>query len=314
MWGALLPLRWQFNSNRHRWSAAAAEICFAGRLHALFFSLGKTFPIIRGEGIYQPAMDYAANLMRSGVWMHFFPEGKVIPRLEKADPALLKFKYDENGKPLTNEPKEGEPSTLAAMVMKKRSTNSEPSLCDRLVSLVEQQSYSLKWGMARLIIEHVLGEGATHDDHYSDICSPSKSSSYSTEVGIDTNRPPNVLPEVDVLPIYHMGMDDVLPTRHPYIPRMFNKVTFLVRPEGPIRIDRNFLLKLFDVDGDDQMTKSNGAIIPRKFELSLTEKRIRLMRFLEDELNQLSSKAQWLHEKWNTTNNSNSNHDQQRQL
>lgn len=50
MWGALLPLRWQFNSDRHRWSGAAAEVCFSQRWHALFFSLGKTFPIIRGEG------------------------------------------------------------------------------------------------------------------------------------------------------------------------------------------------------------------------------------------------------------------------
>ena len=50
MWGALIPLRWQFNSDRHRWSGAAAEVCFSKRWHSIFFSLGKTFPIIRGEG------------------------------------------------------------------------------------------------------------------------------------------------------------------------------------------------------------------------------------------------------------------------
>ena len=52
MWGALLPLKWQFNSDRHRWSGAAAEVCFSKKWHSMFFSLGKTFPIIRGEGIH----------------------------------------------------------------------------------------------------------------------------------------------------------------------------------------------------------------------------------------------------------------------
>lgn len=50
IWGALIPFWWQFNSDRHRWSAAAAEICFKTNWHSIFFSLGKTFPIIRGEG------------------------------------------------------------------------------------------------------------------------------------------------------------------------------------------------------------------------------------------------------------------------
>lgn len=50
MWGALIPLKWQLNSDRHRWSGAAAEVCFSKKWHSMFFSLGKTFPIIRGEG------------------------------------------------------------------------------------------------------------------------------------------------------------------------------------------------------------------------------------------------------------------------
>lgn len=50
MWGALIPFKWQFNSDRHRWSAAAAEVCFSKPWHSIFFSLGKTFPIIRGDG------------------------------------------------------------------------------------------------------------------------------------------------------------------------------------------------------------------------------------------------------------------------
>lgn len=50
IWGALIPFKWQFNSDRHRWSAAASEICFTKKWHSFFFSFGKTFPIIRGEG------------------------------------------------------------------------------------------------------------------------------------------------------------------------------------------------------------------------------------------------------------------------
>lgn len=191
-------------------------------------------------------MDFAARLLQSGQWIHFFPEGKVIPRPEHSDPKLLKFTYDEEGRPVDND------------------------------SSDMKYSYRLKWGLARLIIEHVLGESQNEDSEYE----PKNSSSLVT-LG-EEDDPSCTLPEVDILPIYHVGMDEVLPTRKPYIPRVFRHVTFLVRPEGPIRIDRQLLQSLFD------STKG----------LSLTEKRIRLMQFLEDELNRLGETAHWLHERF----------------
>lgn len=199
-------------------------------------------------------MDYAAKLMQSGQWLHFFPHGKVIPRPEHSDPQLLKFTFDEKGQPV-----DSKDSPVAG----------------------QKVEYSLKWGMARLIIEHVLGEGKVQDPEYDSLLRPSDPDS-RPECDLPVNFDPNsTLAEVDVLPIYHVGMDEVLPTRRPYVPRVFRKVTFLVRPEGPIRIDRQFLLTLF---GNHQM------------ELSLAEKRTRLMKFFEEELERLAEKAHWMHD------------------
>lgn len=51
IWGSLMPFNWLLNSNRLRWTSAAAEICFDSPIYTTFFALGKTFPMIRGEGI-----------------------------------------------------------------------------------------------------------------------------------------------------------------------------------------------------------------------------------------------------------------------
>nr|XP_027201790.1 tafazzin-like isoform X2 [Dermatophagoides pteronyssinus] len=268
IWGSLMPFNWLLNSNRLRWTSAAAEICFNSPIYTTFFALGKTFPMIRGDGIYQPAMNYASKLMRDGEWLHFFPEGKVIPRPENADPKLLNFtlvdgKYDQ--------------SQQQQLV----NNDDKTSLSDK------QQQYSLKWGMARLIIEHVLSEGKDQDDEYHQIKPLEEFSSISDlpPSSSKSNQSDETLPEVDVLPMYHFGMDDVLPTKKPYIPRIFCRVTFLVRPEGPIRIDRNFLMKLFSQNDDDESQSTS----------TLTEKRIRLMKFLEKELNILAAKTKALH-------------------
>ncbi|XP_027201789.2 tafazzin, phospholipid-lysophospholipid transacylase [Dermatophagoides pteronyssinus] len=290
IWGSLMPFNWLLNSNRLRWTSAAAEICFNSPIYTTFFALGKTFPMIRGDGIYQPAMNYASKLMRDGEWLHFFPEGKVIPRPENADPKLLNFtlvdgKYDQ--------------SQQQQLV----NNDDKTSLSDN-----QQQQYSLKWGMARLIIEHVLSEGKDQDDEYHQIKPLEGFSSISDlpPSSSKSNQSDETLPEVDVLPMYHFGMDDVLPTKKPYIPRIFCRVTFLVRPEGPIRIDRNFLMKLFSQNDDDESqststltTKSSSLTTSQSssttIELSLTEKRIRLMKFLEKELNILAAKTKALH-------------------
>src|SRR6218665_3544734 len=98
-------------------------------------------------------MDYAMKLMRAGQWLHFFPEGKVIPKPENCDPELMLFRFDESGRPIDlkkiNNP--DEESFFAAKV----------NACEKMI-----QNYSLKWGIARLIIEHVLGEGLNEDSHY----------------------------------------------------------------------------------------------------------------------------------------------------
>ena len=50
IWGSLMPFNWLLNSNRIRWTSAAAEICFISPIYTTFFALGKTFPMIRGDG------------------------------------------------------------------------------------------------------------------------------------------------------------------------------------------------------------------------------------------------------------------------
>ncbi|KAF8983874.1 hypothetical protein BGZ46_009331 [Entomortierella lignicola] len=42
-----------------------------------FFRFGQIIPIIRGNGIYQPAIDRSIDFLKSGKWVHIFPEGKI---------------------------------------------------------------------------------------------------------------------------------------------------------------------------------------------------------------------------------------------
>uniref|UniRef100_A0A6G1SB87 Tafazzin family protein n=1 Tax=Aceria tosichella TaxID=561515 RepID=A0A6G1SB87_9ACAR len=85
LWAVLLPFNYYFTkTDTVRWSAAAVDICFSKPWHSAFFSLGKTFPIIRGVGLNQPAMEFALALLRHHQWLHLFPEGRVM-RNEKQE-------------------------------------------------------------------------------------------------------------------------------------------------------------------------------------------------------------------------------------
>lgn len=79
LWASLLPLTYYSRkTDAIRWSAAAVEICFSKPWHSTFFALGKTFPVIRGMGLSQPGMDFAASLLQHNQWLHLFPEGRVM--------------------------------------------------------------------------------------------------------------------------------------------------------------------------------------------------------------------------------------------
>lgn len=79
LWAILLPFNYYYTQTENvRWSGAAVDICFMKPWHSAFFSLGKTFPIIRGAGLNQPAMDYGLALLKHNQWLHLFPEGRVM--------------------------------------------------------------------------------------------------------------------------------------------------------------------------------------------------------------------------------------------
>ncbi|KAI9183287.1 Lyso-phosphatidylcholine acyltransferase [Blastocladiella emersonii ATCC 22665] len=88
LWGLLQQRCFVSRNDDLRWTTGAQEICYKNLPLSLFFVSGKTIPIMRGRGVYQPAMDFAVAKLDEGRWVHIFPEGKV-----HQEDTMLPFKW-----------------------------------------------------------------------------------------------------------------------------------------------------------------------------------------------------------------------------
>ncbi|KAF9547722.1 hypothetical protein EC957_007887 [Mortierella hygrophila] len=77
LWGALPWKAYNTPTRTIRYALGAQELCYPNAPVGHFFRCGQIVPIIRGNGIYQPAIDKSINLLRTGRWVHIFPEGKI---------------------------------------------------------------------------------------------------------------------------------------------------------------------------------------------------------------------------------------------
>ncbi|KAI1320107.1 hypothetical protein EDD11_002079 [Mortierella claussenii] len=77
LWGALPWKCYMDPTKTIRYALGAQELCYPNKPVGAFFRFGQIVPIIRGNGIYQPAIDRSIDFLRSGKWVHIFPEGKI---------------------------------------------------------------------------------------------------------------------------------------------------------------------------------------------------------------------------------------------
>jgi len=80
LFSAMLPWSFFLSERVHkrvRWSLCAREMCYRNWFLSQFFKSGKTLPVERGAGLYQPIMTVVARAVASGDWVHVFPEGRI---------------------------------------------------------------------------------------------------------------------------------------------------------------------------------------------------------------------------------------------
>ncbi|KAJ2222124.1 Lyso-phosphatidylcholine acyltransferase [Coemansia sp. RSA 485] len=76
MWG-VLPMRLRWRPSTMRWTLGARELLYRNPATNAFFALGQTIPTVRGDGIYQLAVEIALRRLAENQWLHVFPEGRV---------------------------------------------------------------------------------------------------------------------------------------------------------------------------------------------------------------------------------------------
>ncbi|KAJ2845166.1 Lyso-phosphatidylcholine acyltransferase [Coemansia brasiliensis] len=87
IWG-IMPahLRWQPDATR--WTLGARELLYKNPMLNAFFALGQTIPTVRGDGIWQLAVEIGLRKLDENKWVHVFPEGRVNQEAQ-----LLRFKW-----------------------------------------------------------------------------------------------------------------------------------------------------------------------------------------------------------------------------
>ncbi|KAJ1851690.1 Lyso-phosphatidylcholine acyltransferase [Coemansia sp. RSA 1822] len=87
IWG-VMPARLRWQPDCTRWTLGARELLYKHPLLNGFFALGQTIPTVRGDGIYQLAVEIGLRKLNENKWVHVFPEGKVNQEAQ-----MLRFKW-----------------------------------------------------------------------------------------------------------------------------------------------------------------------------------------------------------------------------
>lgn len=96
MWAGMLSMQQitaLLDRDRMRHVGAAKELVFSNPLYAWFFGHGQSIPLVRGAGIFQPGMAACLAVLNARGWLHFFPEGRVIPPAQRAGCEIARLKW-----------------------------------------------------------------------------------------------------------------------------------------------------------------------------------------------------------------------------